>query len=155
MAKLSLPKVGQHLFAAASFKDAADNSENGEEAKSEANVKMVRREIHVERKDGGRRASIRDFHSFRVTWVTLALTAGVPMELVQKVTGHKTAEIVFNHYFKPGREQIRQALQSAMPKLLTNGQKTPKDEMRSILERMTAKTLDRDKARLLKLLPTV
>ena len=30
------------------------------------------------------------FHSFRVTWVTLPLTAGVPLELVQKVSGHKT-----------------------------------------------------------------
>ena len=77
------------------------------------------------------------------------------MELVQKVTGNKTAEIVLKHYFQPGREEFRRALQSAIPKLLTNGQKTPKDEMRSILERMTAKTLDRDKARLLKLLPTI
>src|SRR5438094_10440513 len=33
-----------------------------------------------ERKEGLRRASVRDCHSFRVTWVTLALTAGVPQE---------------------------------------------------------------------------
>ena len=62
---------------------------------------------------------MRDFHSFRVTWVTLALTAGVPLELVQKVTGHKTTDIVLKHYFQPGREDFRQALHSAMPKLLT------------------------------------
>ena len=68
-----------------------------------------------------RAASVRDFHSFRVTWVTLALTAGVPLELVQKVTGHKTAEIVLKHYFQPGREDFRKALNAAMPKLLTNG----------------------------------
>lgn len=36
----------------------------------------VRGTIHIVRKEGLRRASIRDFHSFRVTWVTLALTAG-------------------------------------------------------------------------------
>jgi hypothetical protein len=47
---------------------------------------------------------VRDFHSFRVTWVTLALTAGVPLELVQKVTGHKTTDIVLKHYFQPGLE---------------------------------------------------
>jgi len=70
-------------------------------------------------KEGLRRASIRDFHSFRVTWVTLALTAGVPLEIVQKVTGHKTTEVVLKHYFQPGREDFRNALQSAMPKLLT------------------------------------
>ncbi len=107
--------------------------------------------IRIQRKEGLRRASVRDFHSFRVTWVTLALTAGVPIELVQKVTGHKTAEIVLKHYFQPGREAFRHALQSAMPKLLTNGHKSPKDEMRAIIERMTPKTFNRDKGKLLKL----
>jgi ribosomal protein S11 len=68
-------------------------------------------------------------------WVTLALTAGVPLELVQKVTGHKTVEIVLKHYFQPGREAFRQALQMAMPKLLTNGQKSPKEEMVEILNK--------------------
>ena len=66
--------------------------------------------LQVERKHGLRRASVRDFHSFRVTWVTLALTAGVPLELVQKVTGHKTTDIVLKHYFQPGREAFRLAL---------------------------------------------
>ena len=104
------------------------------------------------RKEGLRRASVRDFHSFRVTWVTLALTAGVPLELVQKVTGHKTTDIVLKHYFQPGQEAFRQALQSAMPKLLTNGQKSPRDEMREILARMTAKTWKKDKARMKELM---
>ena len=78
--------------------------------------------LRVMRPGGVRKASVRDFHSFRVTWVTLALTAGVPLELVQKVTGHKTTDIVLKHYFQPGREDFRQALQSVMPKLLTEGE---------------------------------
>ena len=97
--------------------------------------------LRVKREDGERRASVRDFHSFRVTWVTLALTAGVPLELVQKVTGHKTTDIVLKHYFQPGREDFRQTLQSAMPKLLTNGHKTPKEEMRELLETVKPKAL--------------
>ena len=108
--------------------------------------------LWVKREGGTRRASVRDFHSFRVTWVTLALTAGVPLELVQKVTGHKTTDIVLKHYFQPGREAFRQALQTAMPKLLTNGQKSPKDEMLEILEAMTAKTWKRDQKRVLELM---
>jgi integrase len=95
---------------------------------------------------------VRDFHSFRVTWVTLALTAGVPLELVQKVTGHKTTDIVLKHYFQPGREDFRQALQSAMPKLLTNGHKSPKDEMREVIEKLKGKGLKKTKERLLALL---
>jgi integrase len=171
------------VFAVAGFKDAeeAGEAENGkgEECKSDrTEVKLLgngatssgqrgkrgqdatvvhRGEIHAERKkgEGVRRASVRDFHSFRVTWVTLALTAGVPLELVQKVTGHKTTDIVLKHYFQPGREDFRRALQSAMPKLLTNGQKSPKDEMREIVEKMTARTWKKDKARLLGFLAKV
>jgi integrase len=108
--------------------------------------------LYVERKHGLRRASVRDFHSFRVTWVTLALTAGVQLELVQKITGHKTTDIVLKHYFQPGQEIFRKALQSAMPKLLMNGQKSPKDEMQEILAQTSAKTWKKDKARLEKLM---
>jgi len=112
-------------------------------------------DIHAKRKGGLRRATVRDFHSFRVTWLTLALTAGVPLELAQKVTGHKTTDIVLKHYFQPGRENFRRALQSAMPKLLTNGQKSPKDEMREIVGRVAAKLGKKDSGRLLALLAEV
>jgi hypothetical protein len=42
-----------------------------------------------------------------------------------------------------------------MPKLLTNGQKSPKDEMKEILDGMTAKSWKKGKARLLALLARV
>jgi len=129
------------VFAAAGFKDLVMNGE-----KQEAGV--IRGEIHADRKEGIRRASVRDFHSFRVTWVTLALTAGVPLELVQKVTGHRTTDIVLKHYFQPGREEFRRALQSAMPKLLTNGHKTPKDQMLEILDRISDRTWQKDSEKL-------
>jgi integrase len=89
---------------------------------------FIRGKIRLEKKDavqkgraegkGSRRASVRDFHSFRVTWITLALAAGVPLELVQRVTGHKTVEIVLKHYFRPGREDFKQRILAAMPRLL-------------------------------------
>jgi len=53
-----------------------------------------------------------------VTWITLALSAGVPLELVQRVTGHKTTQVVLKHYFKPGRDAFKAALESAMPALM-------------------------------------
>ena len=122
--------------------------------------------LYRERKHGLRRASVRDFHSFRVTWVTLALTAGVPLELVQKVTGHKTTDIVLKHYFQPGREAFRSALNAAMPKLLMSGSEVetvkpetlkpavekPDKAILAILERSTAKTWKQDQARVLEML---
>ena len=134
---ISITKRVQKVFAVAGFKD-PETSVNGQE-------EQVRGPIHMERAFGLRRASIRDFHSFRVTWVTLALSAGVPLELVQKVTGHKTTEIVLKHYFQPGQEEFRRALQSAMPRLLTNGQsKTPLEQVAAIAAKSTTKTAWRD-----------
>jgi len=81
--------------------------------------------LQKQRKEGIRKASVRDFHSFRVTWVTLALTAGVPLEVVQRVTGHRTASIVMKHYFQPGREEFRRTLAGKMPALLVGGEAKP------------------------------
>jgi integrase len=109
--------------------------------------------LQIERENGKRRASVHDFHSFRVTWITLALAAGVPLELVQRVTGHRTVAVVLKHYFRPGREDFRQVLTKAMPKMLADGgQKSLKDKMREILERMSGRTWKRDQVRLLELL---
>jgi integrase len=112
--------------------------------------------LQAERENGKRRASIRDFHSFRVTWITLALAAGVPLELVQRVTGHRTVEVVMKHYFRPGREDFRAAIFKAMPKMLADGgQRSVKEEMRENLEGMNAQTWRQAKSRLLKLLATL
>lgn len=86
-----------------------------------ADGQPLRGEIRQERKQGLRKASVRDFHSFRVTWVTLALNAGVPIELVRKVTGHRTADIVTKHYFQPGKEDFRAALAAKLPALMVGG----------------------------------
>ena len=108
--------------------------------------------LQAARSNGKRSASIHDFHSFRVTWITLALAAGVPLELVQRVTGHRTVEVVMKHYFRPGREDFRAAILKAMPRMLGEGpQQSVRDEMRQIIERVTPRTWKRDKARLLEL----
>jgi hypothetical protein len=99
-------------------------------------------------------ASVRGWHSFRTTFITLALSAGMPMELVRRVTGHTTVDVVLKHYFRPGREQFRQAMQAAMPKMLSAGGNVPTrdDQIRAILAKMTAKSLRQDKERILELL---
>ncbi len=111
-------------------------------------------DLQKERENGQRRASLHDFHSFRVTWITLALAAGVPLELVQRVTGHRTVAVVLKHYFRPGREDFRAVLTKAMPKMLGDGGQKPsaKHEMNRILEGMTAKSWQADRERLLQLL---
>ena len=64
----------------------------------------------------------------------MALSAGVPMELVRRVTGHSTVEVVLKHYFRPGREAFRNALETAMPKMLTGGTEVRLDLPKEVLE---------------------
>ena len=112
-------------------------------------------ELQAARQNGSRKVSVHDFHSFRVTWITLALAAGVPLELVQRVTGHRTVAVVLKHYFRPGREDFRQAILSAMPKMLGEGsRKSAIEEAREILQGMSAKTWRRDRERVLAVLGT-
>lgn len=110
----------------------------------------VRGAIHGERGQGVmRRASVRGWHSFRVAFVTRALAAGMPEELVRRVTGHTAVDVVRRHYFKPGREEFKREFERAMPRFLMNGTKTKDEQLKEIIEGMTAKTLKRDKSRLL------
>ena len=73
-----------------------------------------------------RRASVADWHSLRTSWITLALAAGVPVELCRLVTGHQTVEIVMRHYFKPQAEHLRAVLGDKLPDVLTGNGAAPK-----------------------------
>ena len=61
---------------------------------------------------------------------------GVPLEIVQKVTGHRTASIVMKHYFQPGREDFRRTLAGKMPALLVG--EAPKVEIPEIRTKLKA-----------------
>jgi integrase len=106
----------------------------------------------VDRKQGARAASVLDWHALRTTWITLALGAGVPIELVKRVTGHAQVDIVLGHYFKPDREQFRAALSGALPDVLT-GEKTKRistaDELAALVGKVQAGSAsDTDKKRI-------
>ncbi len=112
---------------------------------------QVRETSQVSREKGQRAASVRDWHALRSTFVTLALSAGVPMELVRRVTGHATVDVVLKHYFRPGREAFKEALLGAMPEVLTGKREAPRpeDELASLAAKLAAGTAsEAEKARL-------
>jgi integrase len=109
--------------------------------------------IHATRAQCARKASVLDFHSLRTTWITEALSRGVPIETVKLISGHRTVEVVTTHYFRPGQEQVRAALEGALPRLLTNGNddgksKSSKEQVLSICAEMTAETWKKDAERI-------
>ncbi len=110
----------------------------------------------TEREHGQKAASVRDWHALRVTWVTLALSAGVPMELVRRVTGHATVDVVLKHYFRPDREQFKAALNGLLPDVLTGGgrakQLSAGDELAALAAKVqagSATAADKKRLRLL------
>jgi len=117
--------------------------------------KAVRETTQAKREKGQRAASVRDWHALRSTFVTLALAAGVPVELVRRATGHATVAVVLQHYFRPDREQFRAALTDAMPGILTGSKQTrmkPAEELTTLAEKLaTGNGTKRDKARLMEL----
>ncbi|MDF7824453.1 tyrosine-type recombinase/integrase [Pontiellaceae bacterium B12227] len=103
-------------------------------------VPPTRGKMREERKNGLNAASVRDFHSFRTTFVTIALMRGMPLDTVRKITGHQTAEVVTKHYFRPEREQLREAMQNTLPGMLTSAAKpfTPAEKASEILAMINA-----------------
>lgn len=77
-----------------------------------------------------RRAPEYDFHSFRVTRVTIALSQGIPIEIVQRVTGHSTVSVVTSHYFRPNRETFKRVLENKLPDTLRiRSEQSPKPQL--------------------------
>jgi len=153
----------QRVFEKAGFKDIVDEdkvevnggSENGQKAEgkpSKSNIGKHAGGLTIERKVGLRRATIRGFHSFRTTWITIALSNNVSMPVVQMVTGHETVEIVIKHYFRPGAEQFRAMIFRAMPDLLVGKGNSKREGMLEILQNMKSSTWRSDRARLVKML---
>ena len=122
---------------------------SGQEPGVKADIAAMTR---APRHQGQKAASVLDWHALRTTWVTLALSAGVPLELVRRVTGHATVEIVLKHYFKPGREQFKAALTDAMPDILTgkSSKLIPEDQLMSLIKKIaaTGRIAQEDKKRL-------
>jgi integrase len=105
-------------------------------------ARPTRGKTNEERRTGILKASVRDFHSFRTTFVTLALMRGLPIDIVRKITGHQTVNVVTKHYFRPEREQLKAAMQKALPGLLTSSAKTPftpTERAAELLRTVTAK----------------
>jgi integrase len=97
-----------------------------------------------------KRPSLKGWHSFRTTWITLALAAGIPLEIVRRVTGHRTVEVVMENYFRPGRDHFRQILSANMPRALVGDGGAAKPSLAERLNMMDAKNWKQIKAELLK-----
>ncbi len=103
-----------------------------------------------------KRGSRYGWHSFRTTFITQALSAGMPEELVRRVTGHSAVDIVRKHYFRPNQETFRKEFERVADGFYQTEAEAPAapdlDAIRAIVEKMTTRSLKQDKVQLLELL---
>jgi integrase len=104
--------------------------------RAEATIAKVTRQA---RPSGQRAASIVDWHCLRTSFVTLALSAGVPVETLQLVTGHRTVAVVLANYYRPQRAHLRAALTNVMPEVLTGKKSVQVPSPEKELQELTAK----------------
>lgn len=74
-----------------------------------------------ERGIGKRAASVYGWHSFRHTFVILALQAGVPVEDVRRIVGHGEAETTLNSYYNPEAKHAAENLRKRMQGSVLDG----------------------------------
>jgi integrase len=107
-------------------------------------------ETEPERPDkrGKLRVNNRGFHALRATFTTQALAAGVPVEVVKMITGHTITETVLKHYFNPDEQTLFSRMQGAMPKLITQGSKSPKDTLLAYAAALPSRITDKHRREL-------
>lgn len=100
-----------------------------------------------------KKASIKDIHSFRHTFVYLAAVHGIPFPIVQGIVGHLNAEMTKHYMDHAGREAKKQYL-SQLPDYLS-GQKKGKREIKerliAIAKKLNNNNFEKNKNRLLKI----
>lgn len=65
---------------------------------SKTSLRSLLDKTRMTREAGARRASVLSFHSLRGSFVSLALGAGVPIELVRQIVGHAEVEMTLSYY---------------------------------------------------------
>jgi hypothetical protein len=104
-----------------------------------------------------KRGSVRGWHSFRTTFVTRALSAGMPEELVRRVTGHTTVNVVRTHYLQPDREDFRREFERVAPRMALEGGcavqiSDMEERLLHILKGMTARSWKQNRDEMISLL---
>lgn len=62
-----------------------------------------------------RAASLFDWHALRTTFVTIALSGGIPIETVRAITGHTITTTVLKYYYQPQHEHIVESFRKCFP----------------------------------------
>lgn len=90
-----------------------------------------------------RTPSLQGFHALKTSFVTLALNAGISMEIVRKVVGNTVVEVVREHYFRPDKESLKAEFNAKLPAFLSlRADVDPTKLINAAIELLRAMTLE-------------
>ncbi|MEN9841145.1 MAG: hypothetical protein RL376_945 [Verrucomicrobiota bacterium] len=97
------------------------------------------------------------FHRFKATFVTLALDAGIPIPVIQKIVGNSDVRVLLKHYHRPDKKTLTDQMDSKLPTFLTGNKTEPSAtaKARLMIEGMNAENWQMVRVEVLKLLTPV
>lgn len=96
---------------------------------------MIVNLLTTNRGDHGRNHALLYDPNTRRSKLTLALMAGIPIPLIQRVTGQRSVDVILKHYFHPQDEQLRSVFAERLPALPQGAKRT---ESQPVHERLLA-----------------
>ena len=69
---------------------------------------------------GMNRVAVRKWHSFRTTFFIAAVRAEISIELLKKILGSRTVDVLYKHYFRLNKELIHEGFTTKVPAYALN-----------------------------------
>jgi len=69
---------------------------------------------------GTNRIAVRKWHSFRTTFFIAAVRAEIKIELLKKILGSRTVDVLYKHYFRLNKELIHEGFTTKVPAYALN-----------------------------------
>jgi hypothetical protein len=97
------------------------------------------------------------YHRFKATFITMALDAGIPISVIQKIVGNAEVRVLLKHYHRPDKKTLSDQMDSKLPSFLTGAKTEPSTAVRAraLLEGMNAENWQLVRVEVLKLLTPV
>lgn len=94
------------------------------------------------------------FHRFKATFVTLALDAGIPIPVIQKIVGNSDVHVLLKHYHRPDKKTLTDQMTGKLPTFLTGTKAEPSATTRArvLMEGMNTDNWQLVRVEVLKLL---
>lgn len=90
-----------------------------------------------------RKPSTVGFHRFKATFVSVALDAGVPVPMLQKLVGNSEVNVIMECYYQPMMDAVTEVVNAKFPSFMTGiARETPRELIEKALAKLNEMTVE-------------